>query len=177
MGYKHAEDGQPIAKLSIFTTKYDKIRIIGQNGAIGFSKLSPTGYEVWDQMTYDTAPKIDRGFSDLMAETGRTLVVIYYSGHGLMDPNGSFKTCAELNQTVTSSDPNNSKLYLVYYPLQEAIELLAKKSNLFVFGILECCRAVLPPSLKGDYSRHTPRWFDSLSGQPTEGSWILFHAL
>ena len=29
MGYKHAEDGQPIAKLSIFTTKYDKIRIIG----------------------------------------------------------------------------------------------------------------------------------------------------
>ena len=79
-----------------------------------------------------------------MSETSRTLVIIYYSGHGLMEPDGTFKTCAELNEYVTSSNPdkpNDGKL--VYYPLQESMEILAKKSNLVVFGIFECCRAVL----------------------------------
>ena len=78
-----------------------------------------------------------------MSEQARTLVVIYYSGHGLMEPNNTFKTCAELNEFVANEDPNNPNGKLVYYQLQESIEILAKKSNLFVFGILECCRSVL----------------------------------
>ena len=81
-----------------------------------------------------------------MNEQARTLVVIYYSGHGLMEPNNTFKTCAELNEFVSNEDPNNPNGKLVYYPLQESIEILAKKSNLFVFGILECCRSVLTPA-------------------------------
>ena len=40
-----------------------------------------------------------------MEETAQTLVVIYYSGHGIMEPNNNtFKTCAVLNETVSVSD-------------------------------------------------------------------------
>ena len=49
-GYTKDSEGKPLAKSSIFTTKYDKIRIIGTNGAIGFHSLiqQTQNYEVWD---------------------------------------------------------------------------------------------------------------------------------
>ena len=62
-----------------------------------------------ENSAYDTAAKIDSGFASLMEERDRTLVVIYYSGHGIMEPNNStFKTCALLNETVSVSDQEAS---------------------------------------------------------------------
>ena len=112
-----------------------------------------------------------------MSEQSRTLVVIYYSGHGLMEPDNTFKTCAELNEYVSSEDPDNPNGKLVYYPLQESIEILARKSNLLVFGIMECCRAALKPADQRRYTRHVPSWWESMLGRPNEGSCVLFHAL
>ena len=94
-----------------------------------------------------------------------------------MEPDGTFKTCAELNEYVTSSNPdrpNDGKL--VYYPLQESMEILAKKSNLVVFGIFECCRAVLIPKQRQQYQRHVPNWWNSMDEMPAAGTWIFLHA-
>ena len=87
----------------------DRARIISDTE--GFKSLNPTGYTLMynESSAYDTAAKIDNGFTSLMNETARTLVVIYYSGHGIMEPgNSTFKTCAVLNETVTVSDQEAS---------------------------------------------------------------------
>ena len=67
-GYRILPNGKPLGKDSILTTRYDRIRITGQNGAIGFGNLSPTGFEAWTDGVYDTAVKINAGFVRLKEE-------------------------------------------------------------------------------------------------------------
>ena len=56
-GYRFVQ-GKPQEKSSIFTTKYDRIRITGANNANGFNTLSPPGYVAWDDKIYDNSTKI-----------------------------------------------------------------------------------------------------------------------
>ena len=150
-GYRHSAPPErtPLSIETLLSPKYDRIRITGANNAKGLNMLSPNGYEAWTSEIADTSAKLDAGFTRLMAEQKRTLVVIYYSGHGCLSLDGAFKTCAEVNEYRPSREENKGQL--IYYPLQESMEILTKKSNLVVFGIFECCRATIHPAHYSKY--------------------------
>ena len=96
----------------------------------------------------DDVSKIDREFERIVNETARCFVAVYYSGHGIMDKRGS-RTCI-----VMPYKNANNKMY--YYPIQEAIEELARKRNMWTFAGLECCREDLPSSKAKYYEPYRP---------------------
>ena len=68
----------------------------------------------------------------------KTLTVVYYSGHGMMDDNHS---------QIVMPDPKSKK---PLYNLEARLRALGNLGNSFVIGILDCCRdpfnqSIFPP--------------------------------
>ena len=132
-GYK--ADNPDVQVDNLFCPKWDRVRILGEQGAKGFRTLNPQNYTQHDLVCPDVED-IDAIFERVVNETSRCFFAVYYSGHGIIDKRGS-RTCI-----VMSYRNQNNKMY--YYPIQEAVEELARKRNMWTFAGLECCREDLP---------------------------------
>ena len=100
-----------------------------------------------------TAAKLDQMFGEIAAETCRTLVVLYYSGHGCLYPSDD-TDCAMLS-------PRDADGKTVIYPLQKSLITLSQRANFYTVGIFENCRDVLSPDKLDMYNIHQPNWFQA----------------
>ena len=93
---------------NLYCPKWDRIRINGYEGAKGFSALNPQQFTKHDLCGVDVSA-IDAVFEQIVNETARCFVAVYYSGHGIMDKRGS-RTCIVMpNKNI------RNKVY--YYPI------------------------------------------------------------
>lgn len=71
--------------------------------------------------------KICDEMSNAKSNKKKTLLYVYYSGHGNMD-------------TTTKIICNVSESFYRYWDLENRLSILSKYPNTFVVGVLDCCR-------------------------------------
>ena len=68
----------------------------------------------------------------------KTLIWVYYSGHGVMK-NTTFAVCDKGTRAARA-----------WYPLEKQLRMLAGIKGTYVVGVFDCCRAAITPDMRGE---------------------------
>ena len=82
--------------------------------------------------------KLDAEMLERAEENKKTVIFVYYTGHGLMDE----------RSLIVLNDPEQKPKNAFMFPLERYLRTLSENSSNYIIALFDCCRARIPKKVR-----------------------------